>query len=166
MRSCDRSRLVFGKEEKLSRLSGKAQDVNLVDKKLELTIGSLNLDVVFLTFPCYILCMTGLDSNFPKPTIAWFAVFVMMAAYMFSFIDRMILSLLVEPIKQDLQISDVQISLLQGFSFALFYTLQCAVAFLVAWQLKDLSRRPLRLATFAFLAVMCLLVFALGIPSG
>lgn len=51
-------------------------------------------------------------------------------------------------------------------AFALFYTLQCAVAFLVAWQLKDLSRRPLRLATFAFLAVMCLLVFALGIPSG
>jgi hypothetical protein len=51
-------------------------------------------------------------------------------------------------------------------AFALFYTLQCVVAFLVAWQLKDLSRRPLRLATFAFLAVMCLLVFALGIPSG
>ncbi len=67
--------------------------------------------------------MTGTDPNYPKPTIAWFAVFVMMAAYMFSFIDRMILSLLVEPIKQDLQISDVQISLLQGLSFALFYTL-------------------------------------------
>ena len=51
-------------------------------------------------------------------------------------------------------------------AFALFYMLQCAVAFIVAWQLKDLSGRPFRLALFAFLAVVCLLVFALGIPSG
>ncbi len=51
-------------------------------------------------------------------------------------------------------------------AFALFYMLQCAVAFIVAWQLKDLSHRPFRLALFAFLAVVCSLVFALGIPSG
>jgi len=67
--------------------------------------------------------MIDRDTDYPKPTIAWFAVAVLMLAYAFSFIDRMILSLLVEPIKQDLQISDVKISLLQGFSFALFYTL-------------------------------------------
>ncbi len=51
-------------------------------------------------------------------------------------------------------------------AFALFYMLQCIVAFLVARQLKDLGRRSLRLVTFAFLTVMCFLVFALGIPSG
>jgi hypothetical protein len=51
-------------------------------------------------------------------------------------------------------------------AFALFYMFQCIVAFLVAWQHKDLSRRTLRLANFAFLAIMCFLVFALGIPSG
>ncbi|MCA9235366.1 MAG: hypothetical protein KDA44_07830 [Planctomycetales bacterium] len=50
-------------------------------------------------------------------------------------------------------------------AFALFYTLQCIVALIVAWDKKDLPRRPLRLATFAFLSVMCLLVFALGLPS-
>ncbi len=50
-------------------------------------------------------------------------------------------------------------------AFALFYMLQCVVAFLVAWRLHDLSRRRLRLATFAGLAVMCLLVFVLGLPS-
>lgn len=60
---------------------------------------------------------------YPGPTVAWFAIAVLMLAYTFSFIDRLILSLLVEPIKQDLNLSDVQISLLQGFSFALFYTL-------------------------------------------
>ena len=51
-------------------------------------------------------------------------------------------------------------------AFALYYTLQCIVAWVVAWQERSLHRRPLRLVTFAFLAVMCLLVFALGIPSG
>lgn len=43
-------------------------------------------------------------------------------AYIFSFIDRMIIGLLVEPIKADLLLSDTQIGLLQGFAFALFYT--------------------------------------------
>jgi MFS family permease len=47
---------------------------------------------------------------------------VLLIAYTFSFIDRQILSLLVEPMKRDLSISDTEISLLQGLSFALFYT--------------------------------------------
>jgi hypothetical protein len=50
-------------------------------------------------------------------------------------------------------------------AFALFYMLQCVVAFIVAWQLKDLPKRSLRLASFAILAIVCLLVFALGLPS-
>jgi len=50
-------------------------------------------------------------------------------------------------------------------AFALFYMLQCVVAFVVAWQLKDLPRRPLRLVSFGLLAIICLLVFALGLPS-
>lgn len=48
---------------------------------------------------------------------------VLLLAYTFSFIDRQILSLLVEPMKRDLSISDTQMSLLQGLSFALFYTI-------------------------------------------
>ena len=42
---------------------------------------------------------------------------------MFSFLDRGLLSLLVEPIKEDLGISDTQMSLLLGFAFASFYAL-------------------------------------------
>ena len=53
---------------------------------------------------------------------AWYMVSVLMVAYMFSFIDRSILSLLVSPIRADLQISDTQFSLLHGIAFALFYT--------------------------------------------
>jgi MFS family permease len=47
---------------------------------------------------------------------------VLTFVYIFSFIDRQILNLLVRPIRRDLGISDTQMSLLMGFSFALFYT--------------------------------------------
>ncbi len=53
---------------------------------------------------------------------AWYVVFVLMACYTLSFIDRQILSLLVRPIKRDLALSDTQVGLLQGLAFALFYT--------------------------------------------
>ena len=50
-------------------------------------------------------------------------VIVLTALYMLSFVDRTILSLLVGSIKRDLGISDTRIGLLQGLSFALFYTI-------------------------------------------
>jgi MFS family permease len=53
----------------------------------------------------------------------WFVVFILMVAYVFSFVDRQILNLLVGPIRRDLAISDTQMSLLMGFSFAIFYTI-------------------------------------------
>jgi MFS family permease len=46
-----------------------------------------------------------------------------MLVYMVAFVDRQILSLLVEPIKRDFGASDTQIGLLAGFAFAIFYTL-------------------------------------------
>ncbi len=52
---------------------------------------------------------------------AWWVVFVLCVASIVAFIDRQIINLLVGPIKQDLGLSDVQISLLQGVSFALFH---------------------------------------------
>jgi MFS family permease len=45
-----------------------------------------------------------------------------MLMYIFSFIDRTTISLLVEPIKRDLHVSDTQIGMLQGLAFALLYT--------------------------------------------
>ncbi len=59
----------------------------------------------------------------PDPRRAWYATLVLMVAYTLSYVDRQILSMLVDPIKLDLGISDTQIGLLQGFAFAVFYTL-------------------------------------------
>lgn len=62
-------------------------------------------------------------SEYPRPAYACYVVFVLMLAYILSFIDRTILTLLVDVIRRDLRISDTQISLLHGFAFAIFYTL-------------------------------------------
>lgn len=61
--------------------------------------------------------------SYPTTARAWATVAILMMAYVLSFIDRQILNLLVGPIRRDLEISDTQMSLLMGFSFALFYTL-------------------------------------------
>jgi MFS family permease len=59
----------------------------------------------------------------PNPAYAWYVVAILTLAYTVSFIDRQILNLLVQPIRDDLGISDTQISLLQGFAFAIFYSI-------------------------------------------
>lgn len=66
---------------------------------------------------------TSVPAAYPPAGRAWYAVGVLGLAYVFSFIDRQILSLMVAPIRRDLHISDTQMSLLMGISFALFYTL-------------------------------------------
>jgi len=53
----------------------------------------------------------------------WLVVAILMVAYVLSFVDRQILNLLVGPIRRDLGISDTQMSLLMGFSFAIFYSI-------------------------------------------
>lgn len=63
------------------------------------------------------------NNGYPSSAVAWSTVAILMVAYVLSFIDRQILNLLVGPIRRDLAISDTQMSLLMGLSFALFYTL-------------------------------------------
>ncbi len=50
-----------------------------------------------------------------------YALSILVVVYTFNFIDRQILSILLEPIKQDLGLSDTQLGMLTGFAFALFY---------------------------------------------
>ena len=50
------------------------------------------------------------------------AVLVLMVAYIFSYIDRQILAMLVGPIKADLGVTDFELSLLNGLAFAVCFT--------------------------------------------
>lgn len=59
----------------------------------------------------------------PGRTYAWYVVLVLMLAQTASFVDRMIMGLLVGPIRQSFSISDTQYSLLAGLAFALFYSI-------------------------------------------
>ena len=56
-------------------------------------------------------------------TYAWYVVTVLLIAQAFSFLDRMIMGLLVGPIRESFQISDTQYSLLAGLAVSLFYAI-------------------------------------------
>jgi len=53
--------------------------------------------------------------------VAGYGLFMLTLVYAFNFIDRQILVILQEPIKQEMGLSDAQLGLLSGFSFALVY---------------------------------------------
>lgn len=54
---------------------------------------------------------------------AWFVALVFCALQLSSNMDRQVISLVVEPLRRDFGIGDIQIGLLQGLAFALFYAL-------------------------------------------
>jgi predicted MFS family arabinose efflux permease len=85
------------------------------------------------------------------PRYAWYLVGVLCVAYTLSFVDRMILALLVEPIKRDLGISDTQVGLLHGFAFAIFYT---TLGVPIARLADRTDRRRLIAAGIAFWSAM------------
>jgi MFS family permease len=63
------------------------------------------------------------EATYPPASQAWYCVFALALAVMVNFLDRGILTLLVEPIKHDLRLSDIQMSLIMGFAFTFFYVL-------------------------------------------
>ena len=52
---------------------------------------------------------------------SWYVLVILTLSFAVSFIDRQVLTLLIEPIKSDLDISDTEVSLLIGLAFSLFY---------------------------------------------
>ena len=69
---------------------------------------------------------------------SWFVVAVLSLAGIVAYIDRQIITLLVEPIKADLGVSDLQMGLLMGISFALFYAV---LAIPLAWVADRKNRK-------------------------
>ncbi len=61
------------------------------------------------------------SGGWPSPAAAWWLVALLFLAGIFSVIDRAILNVVVDPVRQDLAITEEQIGLLQGFAFGLFY---------------------------------------------
>lgn len=88
--------------------------------------------------------MTDIDKStltgtaYPRPAYAWYVAILMMFFYVLSFMDRQIIAVLIDPIKADLSLSDVQISLLGGLSFVLFYS----TSGIFVGRLADSMNRP------------------------
>jgi MFS family permease len=51
-----------------------------------------------------------------------YALVILLLVYTVNFLDRQVVTILAEPIKNDLHIADWQIGLMTGFAFAIFYT--------------------------------------------
>jgi len=63
------------------------------------------------------------EEPYPRVAYAWYVVGVLTFVYMFSFVDRQILNLLVAPIRRDLGIRDTEMSFLMGPAFVISYIL-------------------------------------------
>ncbi|MDP3492569.1 MAG: MFS transporter [Hyphomonadaceae bacterium] len=57
-----------------------------------------------------------------SPVYPYIVVVMLGLIYTFNFLDRQILSVLAEPIRKDLNLSDTQLGMLTGLAFAVFYT--------------------------------------------
>ena len=93
---------------------------------------------------------------------SWYVVGVLTVAYTFSYIDRSVLGLMVGPIRAELGISDTQFSLLQGFAFAIFYTL---LGIPIAWLADRASRRNIisaGIAVWSLMTALCGLARTFG----
>jgi len=73
----------------------------------------------------------------PATSTGWYVVGLLAVLYAISFVDRLILTLLVEPLKADLGLRDTQMGLLIGLGFAVVYT----IAGFPAAQLIDSGHR-------------------------
>ncbi|HWW63425.1 MAG TPA: MFS transporter [Sphingomonadaceae bacterium] len=51
----------------------------------------------------------------------WYTVYILAAVSMLAQVDRGVISLLVEPMKRDLHLTDTEVSVLIGFAFTFFY---------------------------------------------
>lgn len=63
------------------------------------------------------------DQPWPAPRLAWYALALLSLAYVLSYLDRILINLLIEPIQAQFQINDTQFGLLQSLAFGIFYTL-------------------------------------------
>lgn len=59
---------------------------------------------------------------YPKATVqAQYALAFLFVLYALNYVDRQLLSILMEPIRKDLHLSDTQLGFLSGLAFAIFY---------------------------------------------
>ena len=95
-----------------------------------------------LVLPSTPLTAQTAEGHWPSPVSAWYGVSVLTFAALVAILDRQVLSLLVDPIRATLGLTDLQIGVLQGPAFMISYTV---VGLLFGWMIDRTHR--LRLVT-------------------
>jgi len=57
-----------------------------------------------------------------SPAYTRYAMFLLLGIYIINFLDRAVINILAEPIKNELHLADWQLGLMSGLAFAIFYT--------------------------------------------
>lgn len=102
-----------------------------------------------------VVTAAGPATAWPRPAYAWYGVIVLLVAYGFAILDRTAIGLLVDSIKQDLQVTDSQMGLLQGLAFAICYTtFGIPIGFLAdRWKRKPLL--AIGIAVWSAATILC-----------
>ncbi|WP_333587288.1 spinster family MFS transporter [Phenylobacterium sp.] len=77
------------------------------------------------------------------PPVRTYALSLLLGIYTINFLDRQVVNILAEPIKQDLGLADWQLGLMSGLAFALFYT----VLGIPIARLAERKNRPIIIGT-------------------
>ena len=89
----------------------------------------------------------------------YYVLFILMLTYLFSYMDRQIMSILIEDIGAEFSLSDTQRGLLMGLAFALFYA---GLGVPVAWLADRYSRRNIIAAAVTIWSAATALCAAAG----
>jgi MFS family permease len=89
-------------------------------------------------------------TEYPRPLHAWYAMGVVCFAYVFGFMDRIIVGLLTPAIQADIGLTDADMGIIQGLAFAVFYTL---FGLPIGWAADRISRKWLLTAGTAVWSV-------------
>ncbi|HXZ68350.1 MAG TPA: MFS transporter [Alphaproteobacteria bacterium] len=95
------------------------------------------------------------SDSWPLPGVAWYSVFILIVSVTFAMLDNNIVTYLTPYIKHDLNLTDVDLGLLLGGSFGLFYTL---VGVPLAYFIDRYSRKIILMAgitTWSLGTVLC-----------
>lgn len=78
-----------------------------------------------------------------SPAYTRYAMFLLLGIYIVNFLDRAVVNILAEPIKNDLGLADWQLGLMSGLAFAIFYT----VLGIPIARLAERKNRPIIIGT-------------------
>lgn len=92
-----------------------------------------------------------MDATKFSPAYRWYVVGLLLLTFILSYFDRYIITLVVEPIKRDLQLTDFQVGLLLGPAFSLVNVL---TGIPLGWYADRASRKWILIAGIVFWCAM------------